>query len=412
MRDADSEMLEWQLDLGKWVLRLFAWDGALPAGVLLIPSLVGLALPNNRGAIEITAVVLPNVAFFVRFLVGKRHIESNNCPNAMKILQLCVLCLCILLLLLVDAFVVLLHVMPWQAGGSRATTSAYSRSWLRFTSRSWDSRCTPGGGWYAIRTCGSSSTTRGSTTLAIDQTPGPATNRRSEENWTLPIRFLFDSVRYRVYNTVMKNVDGPLWTIEQLRDAVAVALGEGYTGPPNGRVRDVPDQRTIRYYTTLGLIDRAAEMRGRTAFYGRRHLLQLVAIKKLQAKGQTLAEVQRCLTGQTERALARLAEIDLDQTMAGAKRPPSTRREFWKEAPASREIEIVAHESLESALQPSDQLQTLQGVPLAENVTLLLASSRPLQSADIEALRSASRPLIDLLIKLDIFTPRGDRGPR
>src|SRR5580704_5372227 len=114
--------------------------------------------------------------------------------------------------------------------------------------------------------------------------------------------------------------DGVRWTIEELRASVAAALGEGYDGPPNGRVRDVPDQRTIRYYTTLGLIDRASEMRGRTALYGPRHLLQLVAIKKLQAKGQTLAEVQQALTGQTDAALERLAGVGAGQSKGAAKR--------------------------------------------------------------------------------------------
>ena len=46
----------------------------------------------------------------------------------------------------------------------------------------------------------------------------------------------------------------------------------------------VPDARTIRYYATLGLIDRPEAFRGRTALYGARHLSQLVAIKRLQAK--------------------------------------------------------------------------------------------------------------------------------
>ena len=38
-------------------------------------------------------------------------------------------------------------------------------------------------------------------------------------------------------------------------------------------------------------------MRGRTALYGLRHLLQLVAIKRLQAKGYTLEQVQQALEG-------------------------------------------------------------------------------------------------------------------
>src|SRR6185437_14316218 len=102
----------------------------------------------------------------------------------------------------------------------------------------------------------------------------------------------------------MKGHDEPRWTIDELGAKAAEALAVDYAGPPNDRVRDVPDRRTIRYYTTLGLIDRPAEMRGRTALYGRRHLLQIVAIKKLQALGRSLAEIQHVLTGQTDKELA------------------------------------------------------------------------------------------------------------
>src|ERR1700723_52466 len=116
----------------------------------------------------------------------------------------------------------------------------------------------------------------------------------------------------------MNGVHGKLLTLEELSARVAVALSADYIGSSSGRVRDVPDIRTIRYYTTLGLIDRPAEMRGRTALYGRRHLLQLVAIKRLQAHGQTLAEIQAQLVGQTDAALARIARLpdDLDATPA------------------------------------------------------------------------------------------------
>ena len=216
----------------------------------------------------------------------------------------------------------------------------------------------------------------------------------------------------------MKRLGEVLWTIEQLREAVTAALGAGYDGTPNGRVRDIPDERTIRYYTTFGLIDRALEMRGRTALYGRRHLLQLVAIKKLQAQGQALAVVQRNLAGQTDDALARLAGVSLDELPTATTRPPSSRRAFWKEAPvasgpaATGATESLAEERLEAAPAADERLQSFQGIPLAENVTLLLAASRPLNSDDLEALRSVSRPLIDLLVKLEITPPRGERGFR
>src|SRR5215467_3782838 len=100
-----------------------------------------------------------------------------------------------------------------------------------------------------------------------------------------------------------------LWTIDELCGRVALALSVDYDGQASGRVRDVPDRRTIRFYTTLGLIDRPAALRGRTALYGRRHLLQLVAIKRLQANGLSLEEIQQHLLGLSDTVLARIAKI-------------------------------------------------------------------------------------------------------
>src|SRR6201995_2821093 len=132
----------------------------------------------------------------------------------------------------------------------------------------------------------------------------------------------------------------PLWTLDELCAQVALALAVDYAGAGNGRVRAVPDRRTVRYYTTLGLIDRPARMRGRTALYGRRHLLQLVAIKRLQARGATLAELQQQLLGLTDAGLARLARLPADLDLQGRPEPAGPSRRdgaFWAEMPASRE---------------------------------------------------------------------------
>src|SRR5437763_16140887 len=107
----------------------------------------------------------------------------------------------------------------------------------------------------------------------------------------------------------MSQSGDPLWTLDELTAQSALALAADYPGQASGRVREVPDARTVRYYTTLGLLDRPAAMRGRTALYGRRHLLQLVAIKRLQARGLSLAEVQARLVGRTDRALEDLAQV-------------------------------------------------------------------------------------------------------
>ncbi|MHC4398691.1 MAG: helix-turn-helix domain-containing protein [Planctomycetota bacterium] len=100
------------------------------------------------------------------------------------------------------------------------------------------------------------------------------------------------------------------WKIDRLAHIVAEALGTAaYEGQRSARVRDVPDKRTIRYYTTLGILDRPLEMRGRVAYYGRRHVMQIVAIKRLQAKGLPLVEVQQVLAAADDGKLSRLADL-------------------------------------------------------------------------------------------------------
>jgi DNA-binding transcriptional MerR regulator len=162
--------------------------------------------------------------------------------------------------------------------------------------------------------------------------------------------------------------------LSELAALVARALAAmPYDGQPSGRVREVPDARTIRYYTTLGLLDRPLTMQGRTAFYGKRHVLQLVAIKRLQARGLTLVEIQRHLLGADDRKLARWAALpsgfweqavaslpagvapspdELLAADAPSQPPPGVpgeelrrpRRAFWAAAPEVAAAECSVHE--------------------------------------------------------------------
>jgi DNA-binding transcriptional MerR regulator len=188
----------------------------------------------------------------------------------------------------------------------------------------------------------------------------------------------------------MKNGDETFWTIDELRERVAEALGgPGYNGVPSGRVRDVPDLRTIRYYTTLGLLDRPAVMRGRTALYGPRHLLQLVAIKRLQARGLSLAAVQERVVGLSDATLRRLATLDVaatkadvtPQTMASGLRAES----FWRIQPESEPDQATAE-------GPS-----VEDVPLETGLVLSMAAARTLNEDDLRVIRMAAAPLIEIL---------------
>jgi DNA-binding transcriptional MerR regulator len=201
----------------------------------------------------------------------------------------------------------------------------------------------------------------------------------------------------------------PQWTLDELCERVERALAVDYPGQANGQVRDVPDRRTIRYYTTLGLIDRPAAMRGRTALYGVRHVLQLAAVKRLQAQGLSLAEVQARLVGRTDAALRDLARLPADFDFDAPSPSPllsgsrgngdegaddADRRagRFWGEAPA----------------EPSAP-RSLVGVPLADGATLLLETTRPLDEHDLSALRAAAAPLLTLLRSRHLLAE--DEGP-
>jgi DNA-binding transcriptional MerR regulator len=111
------------------------------------------------------------------------------------------------------------------------------------------------------------------------------------------------------------------WTLDELAERVDMALAVDYHGQPSGRVRAVPDRRAIRWYTTIGLIDRPVAHRGRTALYGPRHLLQLVAVKRLQAKGLPLVAIQQELAGATDSQLARVARLPVGARPTGPSGP-------------------------------------------------------------------------------------------
>src|SRR5947209_8713778 len=128
------------------------------------------------------------------------------------------------------------------------------------------------------------------------------------------------------------------YRIDELAERAAGALAATGTVPPSARVTALPDRRMLRYYTTLGLLDRPVEVRGRVAYYGRRHLLQIVAIKRLQAAGVSLAEIQRRLSGASTSDLEAIADLPADGATDGFAVEPSAgpaRRAFWQGGVAS-----------------------------------------------------------------------------
>ena len=214
------------------------------------------------------------------------------------------------------------------------------------------------------------------------------------------------------------------FTIEQLRTLVARALQTGsYTPAESKRVRAVPDKRTIRYYTTLGLIDRPAEMRGRTAFYADKHVLQLVAIKRLQGRSLTLSDIQKRLLGATEKQLKELAALPAEFWAASDDFLESRSRQaafdvsesttdrvaesaFWAVPPAlPGENTETSQPSFAADAEAGHSVSACLRFSLTNELELLVASkeSSVAEKVDLALLQAAAAPLLNELSRQGIL---------
>ena len=85
-----------------------------------------------------------------------------------------------------------------------------------------------------------------------------------------------------------------------------------------GTVTSVPDERTIRYYLAEGLIQPSDQRQGTASVFGYVHLLQLVAVKKLQAEHLPIRKIRELVTGKGEEELESLIGIGNYSSKRGA----------------------------------------------------------------------------------------------
>jgi DNA-binding transcriptional MerR regulator len=213
------------------------------------------------------------------------------------------------------------------------------------------------------------------------------------------------------------------WTILELAERAAetlsaptLAQADARTGADasaaqvNGRVRDVPNERLIRWYVTVGLVDPPLSRRGRVARYGRRHLLQLVAVKRRQADGRSLAEIQAELAGATDEVLADIARLPGEcapdpgpapgmeaaarstEAAEGVTRAAPDR--FWTRRPSQPGAAAARHGDHPDRGGPG----LVHGVSLAPGVVLLLeGADRAPGPDDLTGIVTAARPLLEEL---------------
>jgi len=216
------------------------------------------------------------------------------------------------------------------------------------------------------------------------------------------------------YDSVMFWRVDETWTLSELVAEVAARIA-ALPAPSNGQVRAVPDERTVRYYGTIGLLDRPLAMRGRTALYGRRHLAQVIAIKRLQTMGRSLAEIQALWPTLDEPTLARMAGIELPS--AGGAPRAAGRRDFWKGEPAvappPSAVPAPAAPVPVPAQAPRSPAPVELRLELVPGVSLSIAMSDDvaLTTADVRAIRAAAAPLIAELARCRLVMDAGGTEP-
>jgi DNA-binding transcriptional MerR regulator len=146
------------------------------------------------------------------------------------------------------------------------------------------------------------------------------------------------------------------WTIQELAEAVNAWCRDRTLQPANGQAASELSARTLHYYRSAGLLDAPESGAGRA--YGRRHLLQLKAIRILQAHGLPLSRIQQLLFARSEEELQKIAESagKIDAGAATVRSNTLNSKETWTIYPLNEQLFVVARNG---ALLSTSQLEAI-----------------------------------------------------
>src|SRR5215471_864909 len=132
------------------------------------------------------------------------------------------------------------------------------------------------------------------------------------------------------------------WTIQELAETVNAWCRDRALQPANGQTASELSARTLHYYRSVGLLDAPESGAGRG--YGRRHLLQLRAIRILQAHGLPLSRIQQLLFARSDKELQQIAESagEIDPGAANVHSRTFGSKETWTVYPMNDEVFVVA----------------------------------------------------------------------
>ncbi|HWP37986.1 MAG TPA: MerR family transcriptional regulator [Gemmatimonadales bacterium] len=199
------------------------------------------------------------------------------------------------------------------------------------------------------------------------------------------------------------------WSLRDLATLAAAMLASSGVRPVNAAAQPRPNERTIRFYVTRGLVA-PPDGRGTAATYSYRHLLQVLTIKLRQMEGATLATIAKELSEHTGDVLERRVAAAL-----GAALPAPIRLPFLGEdaAPRGRAGRALRSWLLASGEQAPDTATAgkWHRVQVGRGVELLVHEDHPLarDGVDAEAVAEAVRLTLARLVAERDTAPGGHR---
>ena len=140
-----------------------------------------------------------------------------------------------------------------------------------------------------------------------------------------------------------------------------------------GTVTSVPDERTIRYYMAEGLVQTPEERQGTASVFRYLNLLQLLAVKKLQAEHLPIRKIRELVAGKSEQELETLLGIG-----STAKKSRDTEAKRYLESLLAPVPAAPAAQPLKEAAAPppaqTDQSHSWQRVEIEPGLELHIRS--------------------------------------
>lgn len=168
------------------------------------------------------------------------------------------------------------------------------------------------------------------------------------------------------------------WNLRDLATVTAAILEASGVRPINAAASPLPNERTIRYYVTRGLVT-PPDGRGTAATYSYRHLLQVLSIKLRQMEGATLEHIGRELAELSGDVLERRVAASLGPGLPGPRQLPLTGQDRPAWGRSGKALRAWLVEDEEDKTQDRDATAThWRRLLISRGVELHLNESHPL----------------------------------